>query len=233
MREILIAYCFLMTSFFAFSQDNDQKATDTLYKEDQFYIGVTYNLLGKKPQGVSQKGFSTGVHLGFIKDIPLNKNRNFGLGIGLGGSINSFNQNLLIVKNDGNTYNYSILDNNSVSYTSNRFYMNLLEMPFEFRWRTSNATEYKFWRIYSGVKFGYLLSNVASFQAEFNDNDIRITQVKDFNNFQYGISFSAGYNTWNFYFYYGLTPIFKKQANIEGEIIEANAIKIGLQFYIL
>ena len=42
-------------------------------------------------------------YFGFIKDIPLNKNRNFGLGIGIGGSLNSFNQNLLVDKIEGGT----------------------------------------------------------------------------------------------------------------------------------
>ncbi|WAC03819.1 hypothetical protein N7U66_10615 [Lacinutrix neustonica] len=30
---------------------------DSLYKEDQFYIGITSNLIGKKPSGYLKMGF--------------------------------------------------------------------------------------------------------------------------------------------------------------------------------
>ena len=69
---------------------------DKLYKEDQFYIGITYLLLNDLHKDMSQHGFSTGLSFGYIKDIPLNKDRNFGLGIGIGLSSNSLNQNLKI-----------------------------------------------------------------------------------------------------------------------------------------
>ena len=36
---------------------------DSLYREDQFYIGLTYNLLQKRPKGVSQNSFSSGLSL--------------------------------------------------------------------------------------------------------------------------------------------------------------------------
>ena len=58
---------------------------------------------------MSQKGFSTGFTLGYIKDIPLNTRRNFGLGIGLGISTNSYNNNLKISKSNG-AYNYELID---------------------------------------------------------------------------------------------------------------------------
>ena len=60
---------------------------------------MTYNLLVKRPKDINQSGFSSGFHLGFIKDMPINKNRNAAIGIGLGYSGNSFNQNMWINKN--------------------------------------------------------------------------------------------------------------------------------------
>jgi len=231
MNHLVLTFCFLFMSVSIFAQNNADKLVDTLYKEDQFYIGVTYNLLGDKPAGVFQTGFSPGIHFGFIKDIPLNKKRNFGIGVGLGASINAFNHNLLVNKNNDGGYSYTVVDDKVTPFTLNKLYMNLIEVPLEFRWRTSTPTDYKFWRIYSGLKFGYLFSNVTKFEGEFNT--IRHTHVKDFNNLQYGLSFSAGYNTWNFYFYYALNPIFNTTETIEDDSIITNAIKIGLVFYIL
>jgi len=40
-------------------------AVDSLYREDQFYIGFTYNSLFNKPAEVSQNKFSSGFSGGF------------------------------------------------------------------------------------------------------------------------------------------------------------------------
>ena len=203
---------------------------DSLYKEDQFYVGATYNLLGKKPDGLSQSGFSSGFHLGYIKDMPINARRNVAIGLGLGISSNSFNQNMLIDKNEPN-YTYTILDDSETSYSKNKFTMYLIEVPLEFRWRTSTASEYKFWRIYSGIKVGYVIANSSKFKDD--NGKIRYTNIKDFNDFQYGLTLSVGYNTWNVHLYYGLNSIFSSDASINGESLNMNAIKIGLLFYLL
>lgn len=204
---------------------------DTNYKEDQFYISVTYNLLGKKPDGVSQSGFSSGFHFGFIKDMPINKKRNKAIGIGLGLSANSYNQTLLIVEDNG-TYNYSNLDDD-VSFSKNKFTTYIVEIPIEYRWRTSTAEDYDFWRIYTGFKIGYVLHNSSKFSG--SPNDIKLSNIKDFNAFQYGLTLSAGYSNVNFHFYYALNSIFDSNAKVNstGEAVEMNAIKIGLMFYIL
>ena len=70
--------------------------SDSLYREDQIYIGVTYNALINLPTGVSQNSFSTGLNLGVIRDFPINKRRNVAIGLGLGYSVNLFNQNIKI-----------------------------------------------------------------------------------------------------------------------------------------
>lgn len=232
MRHIFITFYFLLFSHLLTAQLDSIKVVDNSYKEDQFYAGVTYNVIGKIPDGISQTGFSNGVHFGFIKDIPVNKQRNVAIGIGIGASINSYNQNLSIVKNDNQSYSYSVIDRNTIDYTKNRFFTNLIELPLEFRWRTSTATDYKFWRIYSGIKLGYVLANAYKFEDD-EDNDIVLRGIDDFNTFQYGLTFSTGYNTWNFYFYYALNPIFANSVTIDGKVINANEIKIGLIFYIL
>ena len=69
---------------------------DSLYREDQFYIGLTFHLLHDLPEEVTQKGFSGGLHLGFIRDFPLNKRRNIAIGVGAGWSINTYGQELFI-----------------------------------------------------------------------------------------------------------------------------------------
>ncbi|HKK11600.1 MAG TPA: porin family protein [Flavobacteriaceae bacterium] len=219
--------------FLLFGQNpaSDSTFVDNMYREDQFYVSVTYNLLGSKPQGVSQNGFSGGFHVGFIRDMPLNKNRNFALGLGFGISTNSYNQNMLISKDENKAIVFSVLDKKATDFSKNKFTTYLLEIPLEVRWRTSTAVDYNFWRIYSGFKFSYLLYNSSKFKS--NEGDVKLSNIDDFNRFQYGIMMSAGYSNINIHFYYSLNDIFKNRATIDGKRISMNAIKIGLIYYIL
>jgi hypothetical protein len=232
MNKILLPFAILFCMQWSYSQEQDAEnpELDTNYKEDQFYFGVTYNLLKQKPSGVSQSGFSTGFHFGFIKDMPINKKRNVAIGVGLGASINSFNQNMLIDKQDGE-YVYSVLNDNETPYSKNKFTHYLIEAPIEFRWRTSTPSEYKFWRVYTGVKLGYLVANSSKFIGD--SNSIKLSNITDFNKLQYGLTLSAGYNTWNVHLYYALNSIFNNDAKISNEELNMSAVKIGLIFYIL
>jgi hypothetical protein len=229
MRVVLILILTLISYHSILGQDNTISEADNLYREDQFYFAITYNLLGKMPEGMSQSGFSSGFHFGFIRDMPINKNRTIAFGLGLGYSTNSFNQNLLISEDEQGMLNYEILDN--TSYTKNKFSMHLVEIPFEFRWRTSTAESYKFWRIYTGFKLGYVFATTSKFNS--SQENIKLNNIDDFEMIQYGLTLSVGYNTFNAYLYYVLNPIFKKEAKINRESIDFNAIKIGLIFYIL
>ncbi len=230
MKQLFVTIIFLMNFVCCFAQEINEQVIDSLYKEDQFYAGVTYNLLGNKPKEVSQSGFSLGFHLGFIKDMPINKNRNIAIGIGLGYSANSYNQNLLIDKDATGNTTYTVL-NNSSTYAKNKFSSHLIEFPIEFRWRTSTATDYNFWRIYTGFKLGYMLAHTTKYRGDLGK--LRHSNINDFNDFQYGLTLSAGYNTWNLFLYYALNPIFSGDASLNGNQIDMNAIKIGLMFYIL
>jgi len=109
---------------------------DSLYREDQVYIGVTFNLLSNKPEGISQNGLSGSLQLGFIRDMPFNKRRNKAIGVGLGVSIDTFNQDLFIgEEEDGNTTIFSTIADD-INEDKNRFTFYTLEMPIQYRWRT-------------------------------------------------------------------------------------------------
>jgi len=230
MKNLCFVFLFVISYQCAFSQDIETKAIDSLYKEDHFYVGITYNLIGNIPSKVSQSGFSTGFHLGYIKDMPINKNRNVAVGIGIGYSANSFNQNLLVNKDASGHFEYRILSDKS-TYTKNKLSMHLVELPIEFRWRTSTPTDYNFWRIYTGFKLGYLFTHTTKHIGDLGT--LKYNDVSHFNNFQYGLTLSAGYGTWNLHLYYALNSIFSNEATIDGNKIDMNAIKVGLMFYIL
>ncbi|WP_160130658.1 porin family protein [Kordia antarctica] len=202
---------------------------DENYREDQFYIGITYNILQNRPSGISQNNLSNGIHLGVIRDFPINKKRNKAIGIGLGYSYNSYFHNLKATKTDiGITY--EAIDNDE-SFKRNKYRTHVVELPIEYRWRTSTASDYKFWRIYGGFKVGYIFSGISKFVGD--TERIRF-QNDDLNRLQYGLTLSAGYNTWNFHVYYGLNSMFKNNTmTVSGEQFDMNTIKVGLMFYIL
>ena len=206
------------------------KVIDSLYREDQFYIGLTFHLLKDLPESVSQSGFSGGLHLGFIRDFPLNKRRNIGLGAGLGWSVNSFGQELFIGEDSNNNTLFKNLNSEDIDYDSNRFTTQLIEVPIEFRWRTSTPDSHKFWRVYTGFRLGYIYN----FQSTFKQggNQVIQTDVPELDRFRIGTTLSFGYNTFNLHIYYSLNPFFK-DAKLGNSDIGITTFKVGLMFYIL
>jgi len=198
---------------------------DSLYREDQFYFGFNYNTFNQQPSQFAQNKFSIGLTGGFLRDMPINKRRTRAVATGIGLALNNYNQNLGITQ-VGQDYSYEILND----FSKNKFTQFLVEVPLEFRWRTSTYESYKFWRIYGGVKFSYLLSDKSVLESD--KVKATITGNGDFNKFLYGAYLSAGYNTINLYVYYGLNPIFKS-AQIDGENIDMKSLNIGLIFYML
>ena len=140
---ILVAFQCL----FALAQSKDSIARSTKYLDDQLYIGITYNTLYELPEGIDQNGFSNGIFLGYIKDLPINEQRNFGFGVGLGYCRNTYFQDLKIEEENGVTTFEEVR-----AFDRNKFSFHTVELPIEIRWRTSTATRYKFWRVYSGMK---------------------------------------------------------------------------------
>jgi hypothetical protein len=233
MRLFLGCFLFLLV-FPVFSQENTSTENapkvkiDSLYREDQFYFGFTLNTLQNKPEGLIQDKFSSGFLAGFLRDMPINKRRTVAIAAGLGFSYNNYNQNLAISKpNDAPVY--TIIDQD-VTYNKNRFTQFLVEVPLEFRWRTSTYESHKFWRIYGGFKMGYLIYDKSIYKDD--QSKIVVTNNNDFNKFQYGTYISAGYNTINVYAYYGLNPLFQT-AKTNTESIDMNSVNIGIIFYIL
>lgn len=206
---------------------------DSLYREDQIYAGFTFHILSGLPADVTQKGFSGGFHTGFIRDFPLNKRRNIAIGTGFGWSVNTYGQELFIGEDAEENTIFRDLNARDIEYDTNRFTTQLVEVPLEFRWRTSTPETYRFWRIYTGLRLGYVYHFKSNFKQE--GNQVIQTDVPELEKFRLGTTFTFGYNTFNFHFYYSLNPFFK-DANLD-ELNQAEVgittFKVGLMFYIL
>ncbi len=219
MRKVTII--FLLISSLLKAQ-SDSTFVDNKYLEDQFYINLTYIKLLDLPDQISQSGFSFGFGLGYIRDIPVNERRNIAFGLGLGYGLNNYFFNVKEENATPDEPDTSVLK-------SNKIILNTVEMPIEFRIRTSTAEKYKFWRIYPGFKMAYVFATRDNLR-ESTDFDVK--DIIDYNNFLYGLTLSAGYNKWNLHIYYGLNDLFTNSKN-NPNIFEINDLRLGLIFYIL
>ncbi|MBT8289381.1 MAG: PorT family protein [Muriicola sp.] len=228
MRICLISFVAFLLASPLFAQDILPEG-DPDYLEDQFYVGLTYNLILNKPESVNQQNLSYGLQMGFIKDLPLNTRRSMGLGIGLGYAVNSYYSNLQVSEiADG--YEYSLL-NSDLNTKRNKLETHLIELPIEIRFRNSTPTEYKFWRFYAGAKLGYVVGARSKLvTTEYKDS----FYVTDIENFRYGLTANFGYNTFNIHIYYALNNLFKDGLQLDsGEDLTFTPLRIGFIFYIL
>ena len=233
--RLFLGYFLFLIVLPVFSQEkaNTENAPkvkiDSLYREDQFYFSFTINTLQDKPVGLTQDKFSSGFSLGFLRDMPINKNRNVAIAPGLGFTINSYNQNMAISQPNGIPV-YTIIDP-LTDYNKNRFSHFSVDVPIEFRWRSSTFVGHKFWRIYGGFKMSYLFYDKSIYQDD--QGKIVVTNNKDFTKFQYGAYIASGFNTVNVYAYYGLNSLFDSPKMDNGVTIKMNSLNFGIMFYIL
>ncbi len=228
MYKITIVFLFLsFSTTFSQIESIEKPVVDSLYREDQFYLNITNNSVQNSPTGFNQNRFSPGIGIGFLRDMPVNKRRNFSVALGFGYSVSILNQNIAITQGTSNL-EYSVIANSA--YDKNKLSIHYIDIPLEIRWRTSDAINTQFWRIYTGFKFSYSTYN--QYKLETSSQVVALTNISEINKIQLGCYLTAGYNTFNLYVYYGLNPIFKS-ANINNTEIKATTLNFGLQFYIL
>lgn len=226
-----LLFCFFFAAEAQTSLDSTA-TVDSLYREDQIYLGFSYNIVSAKPSRIRSSQFSGGFHAGFIRDFPINERRNVALGLGLGWSIDTYGQNLFIGEGPESERSlFQILDRDRIDFDTNRFSMQSIDLPLQFRWRSSTPQTYKFWRIYAGIRPSY----VYYFNSKYieQDIDIRQTKVPELERLRWGATFTFGYNTFNFNFYYSLNSLFNNEAMVDGERVELRTIQVGLMFYLL
>lgn len=220
----------ILLSLLCFSLNAQQVEQPSLerYLEDQFYIGVSYNILLNLPREASQSNLSYGMQVGFIRDIPLNPQGTVAVGVGLGYAVNSYYSNLRAIE-EGDGFRYEYLDKDD--YRRNKVETHLIEVPVEFRWRTSTRETYKFWRIYGGFKLGYVVGSRSKLVTESFKDSFYNTDTE---NLRYGLMLNLGYNTFNFHIYYGLNPLFEDGVtDPNGQTLDMVPLHLGLMFYIL
>ncbi|MEE9406757.1 MAG: porin family protein [Polaribacter sp.] len=208
-----------------FSQKETLELGDR-YADDQIYASVSFAQFTDQPSLIIKSSFSYGISAGFMKDFILNKQGSFSIAGGIGYGFDLFNHKLKVEElNNVTTFS------SDATISANIFKSHNIEFPLEIRWRTSTANRYSFWRVYTGIKFMYNLSNKFQFEDN-NGNAFQYSNITEYNKLQYGLTISAGYDEFNINIFYGLTSIFKDAA-LNAESINTKILKFGLIFYIL
>lgn len=195
------------------------------YREDQFFIGSTYFIQTEKIDEFKQNGFSGNFQVGFVRDLPLNKNSTKALGIGFGYERNYFTSNIQPVEQN-DRIDYRIIVSRFLE-SKNKITFSSISLPIEYRWRKSSIDKYKFWRIYSGFKIK------KNFSLKSNPSYGSDTVIKDFNDWTSSIYINAGYNTWNISLEYDLNPIIEDKKTTNGDNLNISFLRLGLIFYFL
>ena len=209
---------FLWIPFFCFSQEIKPIEIDSLYREDQFYASLSYNLIQNRPDGFKQFSFSPGISFGILRDIPISKNRHWAIAPGIGYSYNNIKQFINSEEIVGATENTSSENIRTIITTHS------VDFPLELRWRNSTPSSHSFWRIYTGLKTSYVFNSKLKLETTTESSKESISD--EINRWQYGAYISVGFNTWNPYIYYGLNPIFKEGSKMSN-------FNVGFIFYIL
>ena len=221
-KNFLFLPCLI--SFSLFSQSPSEQLKES-YREDQFYFGSSYFIQSESITDFKQNGFSGNFQFGFIRDFPLNNNSTRAIGIGVGYERNFFTSNIQPIK-ENDQINYRIVVSKFLE-SKNRLSFSSISIPIEYRWRTSNIDEFKFWRIYSGFK---LKKNFPLYSNPSYGAELEIDEIESWTS---SIYLNAGYNTWNISLEYDLNPLIKNQKTIDGNSLNLSFFRLGLIFYIL
>ena len=231
LKSVCLLGLLWMSPFCAAQVIEPKDRAHEFYREDQFYFALSYDLLAEVPDAVATRGIIGGIQLGFIRDWPLTPKGNWALGTGVGLGYDRYGQNIIVQSNQEAEPTWSIEQSPS-AIEANSLQLTTLEFPLEIRWRTSTPNIYKFWRLYSGIKWSQNLFA----QTVFKGSD-RSETLKDLPQLRKGIWYataSFGYSTFNLQVQWGLTPLLLDvQDDATEQSIGLRPIKLGIMFYIL
>ncbi len=229
MSDMRLFFLGILTVVTVNAQTSMTNATeiDSLYLEDQFYLVTQIGVISSQTAPVINQNLSYGFRAGFIKDIPLNSSRTFGIGWGVGFFTNALYTNLVATKNTDDVIVYSTED---LDVKRSKIGSFGLEIPLELRFRNSTPSSYRFWRFYPGILLRF--SPYSFSKVVRNSSDLRFLN-NDLRSFMVSGGVSLGFNTFNLSLYYDLNDIFKEGRVLNSEPLMGQRLEIGLIFYIL
>ena len=166
------------------------------------------------PEALEQKWNSQGWQLMLMYENLFGKRSHWGIGYGLGFSVNYWYTNLRITTNPGGgPLNYGYLPSDS-TYRCNRFSASYIDLPVEIRFRAKSNRKGQYFRFYFGGLVGYRINSFSQFRHD--DYNVKHYRMNDLARWQYGVFVRTGWWLFNAYVYYGLNPVFGNLPEGEG-----------------
>jgi len=154
--------------------------------------------------------------------MPINRARNLAFGLGFGLNDNVVHTNLQLTEN---MEAYTYLSSNVTNQWNNLD----LEIPLEFRWRSSVPLNYQFWRAYAGLVGYYTLSANQRTRTALIDSITSLSVQK----FRLALRLNVGNNTWNLTYTHPIDSFFDYDKSPHNKLFSQLKIaKLGLVFYI-
>lgn len=194
------------------------------FREDQLYLSIAYPYFSNAPNTLIQNKLSYAFSVGFVRDMPINKQRSLAVGIGLGyDQATIYNNNLFTYAR--NNISATVIEG---GYQQNYLRMQSLAVPLELRWRNATETKHAFWRIHTGVSVHFPMQFKS--YNKTSTGQINTTKLPSKGtNLRWNVHF--GFNTWNISIAHDMQP-WATFGALNREF-DMNFTKIGLIFYIL
>ncbi len=219
---IAVLFLFLNTSVKAFEPPR-------MHPTDRFIVTLFTDIWQDVPENMDLKTIQRGISINAMQDMPLGRS-NFSVAAGLGfTSHNMYSDHRYLFNALEDKHDFYPI---SLDYDKNKISLNYIDIPVQFRFR-SRETDRPF-RLYAGMKAGYLVNAHTKYEGEayfvdpagiqfpdlpdfFDDvEDLlkRTTKVKEhklenITSYRIGLTAMVGYGRVNFHFYYPLTQIFE------------------------
>lgn len=233
-------FYFLFLVLFITARVNSQD-TITFPKEknqgkDIIMIDIFQDMWQNVPSDVDVRAINQGISLNAMLNRPFGKS-NFSISLGVGVSSHNLYSDAIPIlgrnaaeQPDGNTV-FASLGNyyaKKVEYSINKINLTYINIPIELKFKT-RAERNKRFRVSLGFKIGYNISNHTKYKGDdviegtSDQVVIKKSNIKNINDWNYGVVGRIGYGRFNLMTYYSLAKIFDK-----GKGPQVYPISIGL-----
>ncbi len=225
--KYILTVCILYSSVL-FGQSevlNRDYSADQSDSRDRLVIEFTNDGWSNAPEGIAFRSYSIGINAYIIHDLFREIDKPFSFGVGYGISSHNVHSDGIfnVIDSAGSTFAFIDKVDNSNNLRKNKYTINYLEFPIEFRYITNNGSGFK-WHL--GGKIGYKLGDYSKIVDGFGKR--KFYKTSGIHDFRYGLHTRIGYGRFTAVGYYSLTPLFKKNRGPD-----LNQFSLGIAFILL
>ncbi|MEE4176121.1 MAG: outer membrane beta-barrel protein [Bacteroides sp.] len=228
MKRILIVFSALILSGgLLFAQEDMPEIPEEYISgtADRFMVDLFTDIWSNAPEEMDMNTINRGISISMMQDFKLGASP-FSVAAGLGISSHNLYSNFVYEFTpmswssawpQPGTYDFHKIDEEFYEIKKNKLSLNYLSAPFEFRYRNYNLP--KTFRIYAGLRLGYLINAHTKTHLKIEEGVVgspppsewktKESKLGNLEKFQVGVTARVGYGRINLFGYLPLTEIFK------------------------